>query len=115
MKNRLFQRIAMLIAGLLAAVVILLSQSFYKGTVQATAFKKVKTEQSTEKESHSFISAPSDLLPGASTTQVVENPPVLLSILEPLKIETTFAPIRTKVVTSFFKTLFRTVIASQAP
>lgn len=105
----------MLIAGLLAAAVILLSQSFYKGTVQGDITKKAKTEQSTEKETRSFISAPSDLLPAGNSVQVVENPPVLLSILKSLKVETTFAPIRTKVTSKFFRTLFRTIIASQAP
>lgn len=104
----------MLVAGLLAAIVILLSQSFYQSTVHSKS-SKAATEQNAEHERQSFISAPSDLLPGTSSVQVVENPPVLLSILDLPEIKLGFAPVRTKFTLTFFRTLFRTVIASKAP
>lgn len=114
MKDRLFQRIAMLVAGFLAAGVILLSQSFYQSTVHSKS-PKAATEQSSEHERQALISAPSDLLPGTSSVQVLENPLVLLSILDLPEVKLGFAPVRTKFTLTFFRTLFRTIIASKAP
>ncbi len=104
----------MLVAGLLAAVVILLSQSFYQGTVQVKS-SKAKTEQGTEKEAQAFISAPSDLLPSGSSVQVVETPPLLLTILETEELKTEFVQFANELTSTFLQTLFRTLIAPNAP
>ena len=109
MKNKMIQRVTMLVAGLVAAMVILLSQSFYEGKIQA----KAKTEQS-EKEA-TFISAPSDLVPGSTTIQLNENAPSLISVLQLPEIKTFFRPVVKLIPLTFFKTLFRTVISAQAP
>ena len=109
MKSKLFQRLAMLVAGLVAAMVILLSQSFYEGKIHA----KAKSGQA-EKEV-TFISAPSDLVPGSATIQLNDNTPALISVILLPEIKTIFEPVVKLFPSRFFKTLFRTVISAQAP
>lgn len=111
MEKKSLYRFVMLVVGLLAACVILLSQSYYKEEEQS----RVKQEQSdTKKEAQTVVSAPSDLLPSGSV-QVVENTPFQFSdrsTSQPVK--NFFKEIRS-VFSSFFKTLFRTIISPNAP
>ena len=116
MTKRVIYRNTMLATGILAAVVILMSRAFHQ---EASSFlSKIKTEQ-TEKTSgdqDALIAAPSDAVTSAPAAEKADTDPsfireILLddaSDREPPTVDTTF-------LASFLKTLFRTVIAPQAP
>ncbi len=102
-----------MIAGILSVAVIVLTQSFYMPTESFQ--KKAKTEQTPDQDNQVFVSAPSDMVPHGNTVAVNENTP---SIAE--KIGSTDQPkkvtaVLKKVFVTFFKTLFRVIIAPNAP
>ena len=113
MTTKALKRGFLMIAGILSVVVIVLTQSFY---IPSESFqKKTKTEQAPEQDNQVFVSAPSDMVPHGNTVAVNENTP---SIAE--KIGSTDQPKKTtvvvkKVFVTFFKTLFRVIIAPNAP
>lgn len=103
----------MMIAGVLAAILIVLSQSFYHQTKEKVA--KAKTEQNAENPSEIFISAPNDAVSQTSIIQLDDQVPSLReSILSederPLK-----SILKPEVFTRFFKVLFRAIISPNAP
>ncbi len=103
----------LMIAGILSVVVIVLTQSFYQPSESLQ--KKSKTEKADQNGKEVFIHAPSDMVPHGNTVAVNENTP---SIAE--KIGSTDEPRKAvivvkKVFVTFFKTLFRVIIAPNAP
>ena len=114
MRNRTFSKGFTLIAGVLAAVVILLSQSFYQQAQDN--LKKVKTEQTdSQSQDKVIISAPADAVPGSGIIQMDENIPVLVKSIPSDKEDKAVTPQAAKVFTSFYRILFRAIISPNAP
>jgi hypothetical protein len=99
-------------AGLLAAMVIILSHAY---SIPANDDKKAATEQ-TDDTSKTVVSAPADALTQGSLVRVDEQVPVsVIEILgEPEGVEK-FIPRTEAVLSNLFKVLFRIVIAPNAP
>lgn len=102
-----------MIAGILSVVVIVLTQSFYQPSESFQ--KKAKTEQADQNSKEVSIHAPSDMVPHGNTVAVNESTP---SIAE--RVGSTDEPKKAvvvvkKVFITFFKTLFRVIIAPNAP
>jgi hypothetical protein len=99
-------------AGLLAALVIILSHGY---SLPADNEKQSATEQ-TDEHSKTISAAPTDAVPQGSLVRVDENVPVsILEILgEPQSIQN-FIPRSEAVLSNLFKVLFRVVIAPNAP
>ncbi len=99
---------------MVAALVIILSHSY---SLKNSQEKKATTEQTGEQSDKKIIlSAPADAVPQASVVRVDEQVPVsILEILgEPQHLQN-FIP-RTEVIfAGLFKTLFRVIIAPNAP
>jgi len=113
-RNKSIYRGFLIAAGLLAALVIILSHSYTLTTKQEN---KTATEQNAEQsEKKVILTAPADFVPQASVVRVDEQVPVsVLEILgEPQKLQN-FIPRSEAILTSLFKTLFRVVIAPNAP
>jgi hypothetical protein len=113
MTTKAVKRGFLMIAGILSVVVIVLTQSFYQPSESLQ--KKSKTEQADQNSKEVFINAPSDMVPHGNTVAVSEHSPSLAE-----KISSTTEPKKTsivvkKVFVTFFKTLFRVIIAPNAP
>lgn len=105
-----------MIAGILSMAVIVLTQSFYEPT--ETSFKKVKTEKNKDQSQQGdqvFVSAPSDLA-NHGTTQIVDNhsSPVAEKANHTTESNPAVVLIK-KTAIRFFQTLFRVIIAPNAP
>ncbi len=103
-----------MIAGILSVAVIVLTQSFYQPA--ESSYSLAETKQTPEQANNDvIIVAPSDMVPHGNTVAVSENSS---SITEKIatnnKPESTSIVIK-KVFVSFFKTLFRVLIAPNAP
>ena len=116
-KNRLY-RPFMMIAGVLAAVVILFSQSFYhqaQSNIQSNS-KKIATEQSSDKDADkAFITTPSDAVVNSSVENENVQIPSLLEELFTTDEEAQSVSIAPAVFANLFKTFFRAVISPNAP
>lgn len=113
LKNRLY-RPAMMVAGVLAAVIILFSQSFYQQA--QTSLEKSKTEQSPDKDTHrTIISAPSDAVVSSSVENENVQVPTLLEELFTTDEEAQSISVSPAVFANLFKTFFRAVISPNAP
>lgn len=112
-KNQLY-RPFMMIAGVLAAVVILFSQSFYH---QAQSnIKKIATEQSSDQDAdQAFITAPSDAVVNSSVENENVQIPSLLEELFTTDQEAQSVSIAPAVFANLFKTFFRAAISPNAP
>lgn len=105
----------MIVAGIIAALIILLSPTFQQETTSFLADTKTPTEKSSESEKH-IVAVPSDAVTSSQAgTMEHVNPFVVQEIIDDAerKSDKTL-PTRT-LLTSFFKTFLRTVISSQAP
>ncbi len=104
----------MMAAGVLAAVVIVFSQSFYH---QAQSnLEKIKTEQSPDQDAHkAFVSAPSDAVVNSTVENVNEQVPSLLEELFTTDEESESVSIVPTLFANYFKTLFRAIISPNAP
>jgi hypothetical protein len=103
----------MMIAGILAAFVIVLSQSFYPEGEKKV--EKKKTEQQSETQSEVSISVP-DAVAQTNVVQLDEHAPTLLQ--EELTIEKKrpiLSILRPSTAARYFKILFRAFISSNAP
>jgi hypothetical protein len=101
-------------AGLLAALVIILSHSY---SLRLQEEKKATTERSDDStESRTVLTAPAEALTQGSIVRVDEQVPVsVIEILgEPQKIQS-FVPRSEVIFSNLFKTLFRVLIAPNAP
>lgn len=112
MRSRAFSKGFTIIAGVLAAVVILLSQSFYQQAQDN--LKKVKTEQSAD-QNEVVISAPADAVPGAGAIQLEDNVPTLVKSTVSEDQEQTALPFATKILVSYYRILLKTLISPNAP
>jgi hypothetical protein len=114
MRKTFQYRPVMMVAGVLAAAVILFSQSFF---YQAQSnLQKIKSEQSPDQDAHqTFVSAPSDAVVNSSVENVNEQVPSLLEELFTTDEEAEAVSISQDVVADFFKTFLRALISPNAP
>ena len=103
-----------MIAGILSVAVIVLTQSFYDST--ETSQKKAATEQTPEQNTHAVtISAPSDMVPHGNAVAVNHQQPSVLEKFSRIEKPKRTSVIIKNTVVTFFKTLFRVIIAPNAP
>jgi len=113
LKKRVYRSFLMVV-GLLAATVIVLSH-VYK-VPEEVAPKKTTTEQAPESDSKPVISAPTEAVMQGAAVQVDEQAPqTLLEVLTEPQSQSGFAEVAEDVVSKFLKTLFRVIIAPNAP
>lgn len=112
MSKKGLKRGFLLFIGILSVVVIVLTQSFYKPVAEEKA--KAKTEQN-ESKNQASIHAPSDVVPNGNALAVNQDQAIVPNQAaiseEPKKV---VAVIRQSLF-KFFRTLFRTSIAPNAP
>lgn len=114
MRKKSVYRGILIIAGLLAAAVIILSHSL----TQLEPHKKVvDTEQSDEKsDQKTVISAPSEAVTQASVVKIDEqSPDTVLETLSNSEVSDKYIPSSEKVFNKLFHVLFQIVIAPNAP
>jgi hypothetical protein len=113
MRNKSVYRGILIIAGLLAAAVIILSHSFSRLEPKKVA----DTEQSDEKSEHkSVITAPAEAVTQASAIKIDEqSPDTLLETLSKSEVSKKYIPSTDKVFNKLFHVLFEIVIAPNAP
>lgn len=114
MLKKTFFRSVMLLAGLLAVGVILLSSSF--PTNRATKeTAKAKTEQNSDEKAQTFVSAPTEAIPGTAV-KIHDSAPSLLETLVPAEEEKSELPqALAKELVRYFKVLFTAFISPNAP
>jgi starvation-inducible outer membrane lipoprotein len=113
LKKRVYRSILMVV-GLLAATVIVLSHVFK--APEELAAKKPATEQSADSDSKTVISAPTEAVMQGTAVQVDEQAPqTLLEVLAEPQSNTGFVPVAKELFSSFLKTLFRVIISPNAP
>jgi hypothetical protein len=104
----------MMVAGVLAAVIILFSQSFYHEA--QSNLEKSKSEQSKDQDAQqTFISTPSDAVVNSTVENVNEQVPTLLEELFTTDEEAEAVSITPTVFANFFHTFFRAIISPNAP
>jgi len=112
MSKKGLKRGFLLVVGILSVMVIVLTQSFYKPVADEKA--KAKTEQNDSKN-QATIHAPSDVVANGNTLAVNNDQAVVPNQVaiseEPKKV---VAVVRQSLF-KFFRTLFRTTIAPNAP
>jgi len=113
MREKSVYRGILIIAGLLAAVVIILSHSL----VQPEQKKVADTEQSNEKpDQKTVISAPAEAVTQASVVKIDEqSPDTVLETLSNSEVSDNYVPTTEKVFNKLFQVLFQVVIAPNAP
>ncbi len=105
----------MIVAGIVAALIILLSPAFQQETSTFLSDTKNPAEKSGESEKH-IVAVPSDAVTSSQAGTIEHvNPFVVQEIIDDAERQSD-QPLPTRtLLTSFFKTLLRTVISSQAP
>lgn len=112
MRKKSIYRGFLIAAGLLAAIVIILSQAY---SFRVDSDKKPATEQ-TDETSKTISAAPTDAVPQASVVRVDEQIPVsVLEILGESESTQKFIPRTEAILSNLFKVLFQVVIAPNAP
>lgn len=114
MRKKSVYRGILIIAGLLAAAVIILSHSL---TQLEPDKKVVDTEQSDEKSDQKrVITAPVEAVTQASVVKIDEQSPVtVLETLSNSEVSDKYIPSSEKVFNKLFHVLFQVVIAPNAP
>jgi len=103
-----------MIVGLLAATVIVLSH-VYKAP-EEVAEKKPATEQSSESEPKTVISAPTEAITHGAAVQVDNQAPqTLLEVLAEPQSHLSIVTVSEELVSNFLRTLFRVIISPNAP
>ncbi len=110
----------MLVAGILAAIVILFSQAFEKEACQYLSKIKAGSENKTEKAADAdkkIVVVPSSDAVTSSVAAEIEdtNPSLIREIVLNEDNISKLPVIGKKILSDFFKTLFRVVISPQAP
>ncbi len=115
MRKNFQNRPLMMIAGVLAAAIILFSQSFYHEA--QSNIERIKSEQSSPEKDvpQTVISAPSDAVVNSSVENVNEQVPTLLEELFTTDQESKAVSIVPTFFANFFKTLVRAFISPNAP
>lgn len=114
MRKKSVYRGILIIAGLLAAAVIILSHSL---TQLEPDKKVVDTEQSDEKsDQKTVITAPVEAVTQASVVKIDEqSPDTVLETLSNSEVSDKYIPSSEKVFNKLFHVLFQVVIAPNAP
>lgn len=109
-------RFGTVLAGVLTALVIIVSQLFYFQTAAHHPKKEVKTEQQDSSTPDGvYITLPSSTLPSSSHVVFQQQVFCLFTVLVET-VETSEPDRRVSLTPSrFFKTLFRTIISPNAP
>ena len=106
----------MISTGVLVATLIFLSQAFHS---QAQAgLEKIKTEKSSRKDagtSTTYINASSEAVPQTTSVDIDDKASFSLSEVKRIIREEKWISFDRPIFTEFFKTLFRVVIAPNAP
>jgi hypothetical protein len=114
MRKLFVSKMMVMVAGVLAAVIVVLSQSFQFQAKQDV--QKVKTEQQADEQPDVLISASADAVSPSSAIQLDEKSPALLQeVLTEEKNNFQHPIVRPEVVARYFKVLFRTIISPNAP
>ncbi len=112
MRKKSVYRGILIIAGLLAAAVIIFSHS-----LSQTSSEKAATEQTGEKQDkNTVLTVPAEAVTQASVVKIDEQSPD--SVLETLSISEVskkYFPSTVRAITKLFRVLFQTVIAPNAP
>jgi len=113
MRKKSVYRGILIIAGLLAAAVIILSHSFS----QLEPKKVADTEQSEEKsDQKTVITAPAEAVTQASVVKIDEqSPDSVLETLTNSEVSNKYIPSTEKAFNKLFHVLFQIVIAPNAP
>jgi cytoskeletal protein RodZ len=113
MRKKSVYRGILIIAGLLAAAVIILSHSFS----QLEPKKVADTEQSEEKsDQKTVITAPAEAVTQASVVKIDEqSPDSVLETLTNSEVSNKYIPSTEKAFNKLFRVLFQIVIAPNAP
>ncbi|MBK5277488.1 MAG: hypothetical protein JJE09_01370 [Bacteroidia bacterium] len=114
MRKILNYKPVMMVAGVLAAVIITFSQSFYH---QAQSnLEKIKTEQSTDHDSkQALIATPSEAVVTSAVENVNVQVPSLLDELFTTDEEAESVSLAPAVLSDLFKTFLRAAISPNAP
>ncbi len=110
MKSKSLQRAFLLVSGLCAVAVILLSQAFYTGNTVS----KAKTEKAKGK-TEVAIQAPADMAAQGQAVELNHSQPAVAEELNLSDDKNEKAVFIQKIATDFFKTLFRVIISPNAP
>ncbi len=112
MRKKSIYRGFLIAVGLLAAIVIILSQAY---SFRVDGDKKAITEQ-TDETSKTISTTPADAVPQGSVVRVDEQVPVsVLEILGETESVQNFIPRNETILNNLFKILFQVVIAPNAP
>ena len=113
MRKKSVYRGILIVAGLLAAVVIILSHSISDLQPKKTADSEQSESKSSEK---TVITAPAEAVTQASVVKIDEqSPDMLLETLSLSKTSNKYIPSTEKVFNKLFHVLFQIVIAPNAP
>ena len=121
MRKKAISKKLMLVAGILAAVIILFSQAFQKETTQILS--KIKTDKTdtkdcktTDAEKKVVIAASAEAVTSGVAVQVEDtNPSLIREIIFNENGGSSKPAIVKTILVDFFKTLFKAVISPQAP
>jgi hypothetical protein len=117
MVKKTVSRKLMLVAGILAAIVILFSQAFQKET--HTFLSKIKTEKAekpADADKKVISATPADAVTsGQAVQQGDANPSFIREIVFGKEKNTEPPVVNHTILAEFFKTLFRVFISPQAP
>lgn len=117
MIKKAFSKNLMLATGILAALVILLSQAFQQDARSFLSKIKVeKSEKPAGAEKKVVMASPSDAVVSNQAAEVGDTNPTLIREIILDADSVSERPVVDKtIIASFFKTLFRTIISPQAP
>jgi hypothetical protein len=113
MRKIFASKTVVMIAGVLAAILIVLSQSFYHQAKDKVA--KAKTEQQADEQSQTFISAPNDAVSQINIVQLDDQVPSLKEFTLSEEKTTFRSIIRPEVFNRYLKVLFSAIISPNAP
>ncbi|HEY5826430.1 MAG TPA: hypothetical protein VIT44_18800 [Cyclobacteriaceae bacterium] len=113
MRKIFASKTVMMVADVLAAFLIVLSQSFYHQAKEKVA--KAKSEQKADDNAQTFISAPNDAVSQTNIVQLDDQVPSLKESLLSEEKQAVQPVIKPEVFARYFKVLFRAIISPNAP
>ncbi len=113
MRSKRIGRSLMIVAGVVAALIILFSPAFQRETSQFLT--NTKSEKPVEHEKQ-FVAVPSDAVTSGQAGEVeTANPFVIQEIIAEPERKTILLSLALSIPATFFRTLLSTVISPQAP
>lgn len=112
MRNRSLFRALMIVVGITATFVIVLSQAL--PDISGSANQKAKTEQTDQDKDVHIVAAPSDVVVGG-VIELHDADRFLLETLISQKVETLELPNFIHALSGYFNVLFRAIISPNAP